>query len=139
MADQIQIRPIIPADEPFVFSVWLRGLRQCLPYKRMRTDPFFRHAKPIMLSVYERATTLIAVYEGDPTTILGCIVFEPELIHWLFVKESLRSFGIGSHLVEASGVDLRTVTTTAWNDETRRLLDRFPDATYNPFLFTERK
>jgi GNAT superfamily N-acetyltransferase len=139
MADQIQTRPVVPADEPFVFSVWLRGLRQCLPYRRMRTNPFFWNAKPVMLEIYRRSTTLIAVYEGDPATILGCIVFEPELLHWLFVKESLRSFGIGRRLVEDSGVDLRTVTTTAWNDETRRLLDRFPGATYNPFLFTERQ
>lgn len=88
------------------------------------------------------AKTILATMVDDPNTFFGFILFEKaphHVIHYLYVKEAFRGFGIGRLLVNATQCDLDETYFTHWTYDfaNARPWDRYPGLTYNPYLLVE--
>jgi GNAT superfamily N-acetyltransferase len=127
----VQMRDGTPSDLEFIFSTWLRSM--------WASDPMLRHMArrdffPAQHRVIERllsrgATVRVAHLEGAPHVILGYTVTErPGVLHWVYVKQDFRGFGIATRLLDG----LAWARYTHWTPDLRRILR--PGVLFNPYL-----
>lgn len=118
-------RPGTSADYPCVLSSWLKGYRYGSSYGRaQRNGVFFPDHQAIALDILARPTAqlLVACLEDMPTTIAGFLVHErstPPVLHWVYVKDSLRRHGVASMLLRAAALphDLAGVELSHASDD----------------------
>lgn len=79
----------------------------------------------------ESTVTLVAVLPDDPSIILGYLVYEPGILHYVFVKEAFTRIGIARSLYDRAGLPM---TCTHKTVTVRPIMDKYPNIVYNPFL-----
>ncbi len=103
--DQLSIiRGYLPGDEAFIFSTWLRGLYYGNSwFREIDKDLFMENYHRAISSILSKPGVEISVscLKEDPETILGYAVYERgrSALHWVFVKEVWRKFGIMKRLI----------------------------------------
>jgi GNAT superfamily N-acetyltransferase len=102
--DPVKLRQVVPGDLPYIYSTWLRDLRDAdggpLP-----DDLFFAAHRGFIdqLLADPRVTALVACAADAPSEILGYVVAEPgEVLLWVQVKKPLRGQGLAKRLLEAA-------------------------------------
>lgn len=97
------IRPAIPADEAFVFDSWLNSYRNSPFSKNIRTTLYFEEHRKLIQRICAKATVICAVNPEDGNHIYGWACAEPEhplpVIHYVFVKDLYRGFGVARLLI----------------------------------------
>lgn len=126
----ITIRPGNADDKNFIYATWLRSLYYGSQMRKIEQGAFFK-AYPAVLDLLLKkpATVLVACLNEDPNVILGYAILEPEVLHWVYVKEAWRKQGIAKSLIGSSVLNSRTHDTD--------MVDKIKiikDLTYNPFL-----
>lgn len=111
-------------DINFIYATWLQALyygngwsRNVEPvagapvdiYSSMDRDVFFKNYNNIIQKILIKPSVSvnIACLIEDPDVILGYSVTEPEVLHFVFVKDVWRRMGIARDLIPA---DTKTVT-----------------------------
>lgn len=116
MDDAVLIRPFAPGDLAFLFSTWLRDLRDADPGP-LPDDLWFPAHRAALERIMSKpeVKVLVAAAADRPDEILGYVVAEPkELIWWVFVRKGeLRGKGIAKMLLQA--VDCPPGTPGAWS------------------------
>jgi hypothetical protein len=82
----MKIRPVAESDMPFIYSTWLRGLYYGSDYwGAMQKDKFFKMYQQILQHILGKATTSVTVAcdDQDPDVILGYLVREDSVVHWV--------------------------------------------------------
>jgi GNAT superfamily N-acetyltransferase len=79
---------------------------------RLTTRIFFDGHTPLVRSLLQQASVVIACERDDPTSILGFVVFEKgggpdgaDVIDFIYVKKAWRKLGIGKMLLIATGLE----------------------------------
>lgn len=139
-----EIRKALPADIEFIYATWIKSFwsdSQC-PIGDLglgtRKTLFCREYQKILDGIfYDRETeTYVAHAFQDPHTILGYLVATPPVVHYAFVKEPFRKYGIAKSLHTASKCGpLITHRTLALNP----IMKKYSQLEYNPFLLYQRK
>jgi GNAT superfamily N-acetyltransferase len=137
----VGIRPMELKDSGFVTANWLKHYKNWSPHtKRIPRQIFFRHHHALLQNLIARpfAQILIAHLPEDSNVILGFLAIEEEpeeepLIHFIFVKEAFRKFGIAKSLLEASKLNPNHCQITHWTEEVETLSRKFPKLKYNPY------
>lgn len=111
----IHIRPIRPTDLAFVRDSLWRSHHTATRTKGAKR-PFRAYYIAVLDSLLEREETsaLVAVNPEDKDQILGWLLyadFEIPVIHYVYVKEPYRGFGLASTLLEAAGIGDQYVYT----------------------------
>jgi hypothetical protein len=125
----ITIRSYKPDDYNFILATWLRGLYY-------GNDWFGKIPKEIYMDRYHKVIDAIlrkptiqaslAVLLEDPDVILGYSIYEPDILHWVYVKTAWRRIGIAKDIVPRG---TNTVThLTKIGDQIRKQME------FNPFL-----
>jgi hypothetical protein len=110
MTDPVIIRALVPGDLPYVFSTWLRDLRDADP-SGLPDDLWFPpHRAFIERRLADRrVVALVAAAADAPTEILGYIVAEPgEVLEWIHVRKQLRTKGLAKRLLDEAKVPPQT-------------------------------
>jgi ribosomal protein S18 acetylase RimI-like enzyme len=108
----VHIRPATPDDLNLLMSTWLKGYRHGSPWARRLVDAvFYGNHHDIVTRIIQRSRCLVACDPGDQTFIAGYIVWEPAgpkpaVVHWCYVKKSLRRAGVAKALLTATGLPL---------------------------------
>lgn len=92
---------MVPSDLPYVFSTWLRDLRDADP-SGLPDDLWFpAHRALIERTLADRSVVaLVAAASDAPTEILGYVVAEPgEVLEWIHVRKPLRRKGLAKRLL----------------------------------------
>jgi GNAT superfamily N-acetyltransferase len=125
-----RIRPGLTSDEPYIFTTWLKSLRYTNSwFKLIDQQSYFKTYHQVIERILERPTITVnvACLADDDDVILGYSVLEPQILHWVFVKEPWRRIGIASDLIPK---DIHTVTHL-----TKMGIQLKPDnVIFNPFL-----
>jgi GNAT superfamily N-acetyltransferase len=105
-SDPVKIRNVVSGDLPYIYSTWLRDLRDAdggpLP-----DDLFFQAHRALIdrLLSDESVVALIACAADAPDEILGYVVAEPgEVLWWVQTKKPLRGQGLAKRLLQAAGI-----------------------------------
>jgi hypothetical protein len=93
----LQLRPYAaPGDEPLVYSSWIRQVADLPPLAG--TDP--REHRDVIGALLARSLVLVACNPACPDQVYGYVCAEPpDALHFVYVRNTWRRFGIGSLLV----------------------------------------
>lgn len=140
---KVLIRPAEATDRAFLIATWLNNYRRESYFAARICDAvFFSRHHEIVDELLRRSTVSVACDPQDKDCILGYMVWEPDALHWIYVKKSFRKLGIARELFRHSklpedldGVQV-THATKMWFTTRERgpgLEDRFKKAVYNPY------
>lgn len=133
---QLELRAMTPEDEAFIYNSWLtsyRGSSSHISY--IPPDIYFAAHHKAIERIFQRADTsvVVACLKGDENVILGYLVSEADVIHWVYVKQSFRRMGIARAMLDDA-----LLTSEVWH--THRINDfdwiqnKFTDLVYDPYL-----
>ncbi len=131
------IRPGVEADRNFILRSWLKTLRGASHlFWGVANEELYGAMEPVAQRLIDRETTLVAHDPEDPGFIVGFVVGSPGgPVHMVYVRASMRRFGIASALLEGLGVDLlapftaTTVVVDLWKGWMRA---RLPNVRLDP-------
>lgn len=113
--DPVMLRQAVPGDLAFVYSTWLRDLRDADP-SVLPSDLWFPAHRGYIdrLLADPKVTVLVAAAADRPSEILGYVVAEPgEVLHWVTVRKGpLRGRGLAKRLLTEAKVP--PGTPAAW-------------------------
>lgn len=106
-----EIRASRPTDEGLIYQSWTGSVRAALHFQHDSVEAlkFGTATRGLIEEILKRATVRIAAPADDDLTVYGFAVFEPGLLHCVFVKKPLRQLGIGSALLEGTGFSLKGI------------------------------
>lgn len=122
----VDVRPATPGDTAYISKTWLQAARPA----RMDRARFLELHRPVIAALLARGAS-VAHPAGDPETILGFVVAEPGVLHWLYVRDAWRGNGIARRLYAAAG---SPVLFTHWSSAAAGLVRRDPALVYYPYL-----
>ena len=130
--DLVATRPAVPADLPFIFSTFLKGLRHGNAwFGLIDSDAYFKHYHDALEHILASPKTEVKVscLRDDQEVILGYALSSPTHYHWVFVKKAWRGIGIGRDLMQTTAT-----TVTHLTDVGRSLMKKRPGIKFNPFI-----
>ena len=120
------------ADEAFIFSTWLRGLRFGNDwFELIESDSYYKAYHRVIEMILKDPGTVITVacLKDDAVVILGYSVANSlGGLHWVHVKSAWRGIGIANSL-KPQAVDYVTHLTNTG----RSILKKHPKVIFNPF------
>lgn len=137
------IRKAEEGDISFIFRSWLMGAYHGnRPVKGVRIplgapgdylgsidqDAFMKGYHSHIERMLGVSNVQVACLRDNPDVILGYSVFQPGVLHWVFVKPDWRRIGIAKDLVPE---DITTVTGFSRVGEILRKKKKLP---FNPFI-----
>lgn len=131
------IRPMEPADEPFIFRAWLEGYWPHFPGNLvMRKSEFMERWHRVIERILAdpQTRTVVAHVEGKPEALLGFACAAPVCVHWCYVKQPYRGLGIAQALLAKLN---RPRTCTHWSTSLYTRETWGPDWKYAPHLLKE--
>jgi len=131
------LRLAVPNDLPFIYDSWGKTMKDHSELgRKIKSSVFFGGMVQIIdrLLSQNQSKTLLSCLRDDPEIILGYVVYEPKICHFLYVKEGFRMMGIGKCLFELTDAECFTLRTHTLEN----LLKKKPDLVYNPFLLFKR-
>lgn len=120
MSDPVLIRQLAPGDLAYVFSTWLRDLRDADGGPLDDSEWYPAHRAAIERVLADKNTVaLVAAAADKPEEILGYVVAEPnEVLWWVTIRKPLRERGLAKRLLEAANVP--PGTPAAWSTASSR-------------------
>lgn len=134
-----------PDEVVLVEASWKQSFwRESTWARRISWQVFSRGHQKVIWRLLAQSQLLVAYDTARPDQQLGLgyIVFEPDALHYLWVREPERGKGVARFLFEASGLALDldgvsiTHATAAWFGP-RALADRFPKSIHDPYRWME--
>jgi len=136
--DDLELRSYSPiSDKSFIYSSWLKTYKKASYFaKRIRNDVFFKEHHKIIDYLFSKPTiaVLIACPKGDPDTITGYLVYEPnKVVHFIYIKDAYRSMGIARVLFEKALIDPSHITFSHWTNAVDEFIKKYPEIIYDPY------
>lgn len=104
----ILLRPAKPSDSSFVLDAWLRTYQKSLFVRAIHPKTYWSQHGELVRQVLSKPSTVITIAypEEDQDTDLGFIVWEPGIVHYVYIKASHRDlYGIAELLLNSTGMD----------------------------------
>lgn len=137
------IRLAVPADLSFIYSSWLNSYRSDSGIGRStRKSIFFKEYNRVIDGILSDPFTriLVACLPDESNVICGFLAFAPGTLHYCFVKEDFRRFGIARSLAEeALGEGVSEIWCTHRTELSRPIFQKNTELQYNPFLLFQRE
>ncbi len=127
-----KVRKANPDDISFIYATWLKSYHYDSWTRSIAKSVYFDNYKLVIDRLLNQSEVLVACHPTDENVILGYCVFEPNLIHYMFIKEAFRRFGIATDLIKKAGVK-ESATITHKTQMAIPILRR-KDFIFNPFI-----
>jgi hypothetical protein len=130
--ESFKFRDGIKTDINFIYKTWLDSYRYDSDLgKQCRNSIFFPQYQLIIDSIlYNDAKVLVCCKPDEEDIIFGYIIYEPDILHYIFVKQAFQNLGIGMQLYrKAQSPKIYTHKTNNFLNFSNR-----NEMIYNPFL-----
>lgn len=120
-----------------IYATWLRSYQaSSLQAKNIHKDTFFREHHKVLDGIFARDIIVrLAVLPDDESVVLGWLVGEPGVVHYVYVKPAFRRYGIARALL--SGLET-PFTYTHSTYTLRDLHPRLEGCEFNPYMAASR-
>ncbi len=140
MTDWI-IRDAMDSDIAFIYRSWIDSYHANSSIGDCPKSLFNREYKEVIdyILTFPTNGTKVACKPDEPDVIFGYVVYEkaklvgPYLVHYVYVKENFRKFGIARDLITSLAMDPRFIVTHR-TDVAKKILTKYPQILYNPFI-----
>lgn len=89
-------------DEEFIFDSWLRCYRKS-PDSHLPDEVFFPLYRGIIKHLMVHSKVEVLCIPENEDAILGYIVYDPSVVHWIYIKRDFRGQGLGKLLIDRAG------------------------------------
>ena len=139
MNDDLLIRDMQISDRNFIFKSVLSHYKHGSPHTRLIADPIFYDAHHYIIGKamrQEGAFCRMAVLKDDPDVVFGFILgnFDPETVHYIYVKKAFRRMGMARHLVESVFDANSDIYFTHLTYDAANITRYYTQFVYNPYL-----
>lgn len=83
------------SDIHFVVNSWTRSLWK--HYQHVKDFPKLHHER--IVQILQHANVMFACDLHDPSVIFGYVVWEPDVLHWVYVKHPIRRMKVATNLL----------------------------------------
>ena len=125
------IRPAVPEDLPYILSTWLRPAWFSPAWRMIPHDVFFGTYRPVVISLLQRANTMVACDPECPEVIWGYATTEGPYLHWVHTKANLQGYGVATRLLRDRRIEHISHWTRSYRDT---IGSKLPNVTYDPFV-----
>lgn len=136
---EIKYRDMASEDQSFVFSAWLRSVRNESPAYSMVTDRlFFKEHHDVVERLFSASPVVVACLADDPSVLIGfaCGDHTKHVVHYFYVKSDFRRMGIATAMLKVLRVDIKNpeAQTTHWTRFCSKARHKILGLAYNPYL-----
>jgi GNAT superfamily N-acetyltransferase len=131
----IEIREFIITDQSFIIDSWKKSFYATSEWaSRIPKREFEHRHSALICNLIKESTVLIAAQREEPDIIVGYVVFQRDVLHYIYVKEAFRGFGIASKLIAEANFPWR-VRYTHLTDRGRKICEKL-GFIYSPYFDT---
>lgn len=134
----VTIRAARPADEPFIYSTWIKHYGASVVAKLVRPKArYAREQHDLVERLLSEAAVLVAADVEDDGHIFGWACGEKGTLHYAYVKAGARREGLGRLLIArvVGSEDRRArFLFSHMPPGVERLMRKYPGAVYSPYL-----
>lgn len=99
----VTYRPGSADDLNLVYSSWLKEYRRSKATRFIPDELYFTYQKNLIDHILQHSSATIICDPEDPKFIYGYIIFQylndHLLIHWMYIKNNFREFGLARDLI----------------------------------------
>ena len=106
----LEIRGYRGTDEGFVYGSWLKHYWDIVEHD-MRKSIFMQYHHKVIEGILERGSVRVACSSVDDDQIIGYMVIEGSILHYVYVKSPFRKSGVCKLLVKDVGLRSPLVVT----------------------------
>lgn len=140
----MQIREAQQSDKAFILATWKRSYQDS-PVMRWTQETeagrsaYFAHMNRTCATLLDRSKALVAANPVDSEHCFGWIVWQPDALHYCYVKRNYRRHHIAKRLLEAAGFGIdgpivRPIVATHYTEAVRDCGHRHFLIDFNPAL-----
>jgi len=100
ITDLVTFRNATSEDEAFIYDSWVKSNQRSMFARFLDPKIYAPGHRAAITRLLPRTQVLIAGSKLDEEGIRGWICFEPDCLHYIFVKLSFRKFGLAHSLIE---------------------------------------
>jgi hypothetical protein len=128
------IRAARGSDLNFIFDTFKLAMKfDSMLGKSVKPSVFNREFPKVIDFLLEHGETIVACLKEDPHIIVGYMIYEPETVHFIFVKQVFRRMGVAKALIQKAFGASGPTTYTNKTKSIRKFIDNFP-IEHNPFI-----
>lgn len=105
------VRRAVESDYVFIMDSWMRSYRKS-PDSNLPDSFFFAAYRAIAGLLLKTSTVEVMVTPDNNDAILGYVVYDPGVVHWVYVKRDYRESGLAHILIKRAGAELVFTMTT---------------------------
>lgn len=129
-----KIRSATSEDISFIYATWLPSyFVDTSYYKTVRNRIYYTNYREVIDNILLNARIDVACKEDEPNVIFGYMVSEPEIAHYIFIKEPFRGFKIARALYSNRFGKDDLVIITHQTKHLRPLIEHKENIVFNPF------
>ena len=137
--DALKIRPPKPTDLNFIQSTFLKSMkRESTLGAQCAGDLFFNEFQKVVDRILSRSKIVVACVSENEDSILGYLIFEPECIHYAYVRPSSRLLDIAKDMVHEAFPDAKSIKYSLTTNDSRQIQKKHPELVCNPFALYQR-
>lgn len=98
---EIAIRSAVPGDLDFIYKTWLSSYRYYSSLGTFcRNSIFFDNYRQVIDRVLSKpeSAVLVACMKDEPNIIFSYLVYEPDVLHYVFTKGAFQGHGFARRL-----------------------------------------
>jgi GNAT superfamily N-acetyltransferase len=137
-ANPVRIRKATEADVAFIFSSWLKSMRNSGYSYGVPNVTFYAEHHKVLERLLKSCEVYVACDEANVADIYGYICAERVdgffVMHFAYVKHTYRRLGIGTMLLNAFQHDASTAALYTHMTKIGRLLEAKYNLVYNPYI-----
>lgn len=107
---ELVIRKAVDSDTTFIMDSWMRSYRKS-PDCNLPDDLFFPAYRSIATLLLKTCNVDVLVTPDNQDAILGYCVWQPGVVHWVYIKRDYRENGLALLLVKRAQTDNGLVLT----------------------------
>lgn len=105
---QLAIHKLVPEEKNYVLATWLKSyvIGEADFLRHLDRSVYWSHHPRLIEAILERSEVIVAHPTSEPSVVAGWMCYEGKTIHYMYVRSSLRRFGVATQLLKESGLDL---------------------------------
>ena len=136
--EKVRLRTANDEDLPFIFNSWLKSYRTSHFAEKITNTIYFSDHHKVVENILKDSVAMIACNADDPTQMYGYAVGSQTdgifVLHFIYVKHTFRSMGIGTLLLESYGFDVENASVYTHHTRVAEKLAAKYNFVYHPYL-----
>lgn len=131
---KLKIRPPKPTDLNFIQSTFYKSMRRESSLGRQCSGRVFKQFQEVIDHILSRAKILVSCVEESEDAIIGYLIFEPEVVHYAYVRPSSQQLDVAKEMIQHAFPDAKTLTYSLNTNSAKKISESHPELIFNPFV-----